>query len=231
MADKTGRLFAIIDSLRRRRRPVTAEMLAEEQGVSVRTLYRDIQALIALGAPIEGAAGVGYMLRPGFFLPPLMFTAEELEALVLGARWVEGRQDGSLSRAAGLALAKIAAASPDELKQRIDEAGLWPVSSRWRESDAPLLATVRAAMRSERTLHIDYADEQGRTSERAIWPAALAYFEEKQVIAAWCLLRQDFRSFRIDRIAAARIGDEGFGRRRAVLMADWWRQKGWDDAS
>src|SRR3546814_2185090 len=116
MADKTGRLFAIIDNLRRRRRPVSAEVLAGEQGVSVRTLYRDIQALVALGAPIEGAAGVGYMLRPGFFLPPLMFTAEELEALVLGARWVEGRQDGSLSRAAGLALAKIAAASPGDRK-------------------------------------------------------------------------------------------------------------------
>ncbi|MCW5648088.1 MAG: YafY family transcriptional regulator [Sphingopyxis sp.] len=229
--DKTGRLFAIIDGLRRRRRPVTAEVLADEQGVSVRTLYRDIQALIALGAPIEGAAGVGYVLRPGFFLPPLMFTADELEALVLGARWVEGRQDGSLSRAAGLALAKIAAASPDELKQRIDEAGLWPVSSRWRETDAPLLATVRAAMHAEKTLHIDYADERGTVTERAIWPAALAIYEEKQIIAAWCLLRHDFRSFRIDRVTSARIGDEGFGRRRAVLMADWWRQTGWDDAS
>ncbi|MBU0825742.1 MAG: YafY family transcriptional regulator [Alphaproteobacteria bacterium] len=228
---KTGRLFAIIDGLRRRRRPVTAEVLAEEQGVSVRTLYRDIQALIALGAPIEGEAGVGYVLRPGFFLPPLMFTADELEALVLGARWVEGRQDGSLSRAAGLALAKIAAASPDELKQRIDEAGLWPVNSQWRETDARLLATVREAMRAEKTLHIAYADEGGRASERAIWPAALAYFEEKQVIAAWCLLRQDFRSFRIDRVTAARIGEEGIGRRRAVLMADWWRQSGHAAAS
>lgn len=228
MADKTGRLFAIIDTLRRHRRPVTAEALAEEQGVSVRTLYRDMQALIALGAPVEGEAGVGYVLRPGFFLPPLMFTAEELEALVLGARWVEGRQEGTLSRAAAQALAKIAAASPDELKQRIDEAGLWPVNSRWRETNAPLLATVREAMRAERTLHIDYADESGRTTTRAIWPAALAYFEDRQIVAAWCLLRQDFRSFRIDCIAAARIGDEGFGRRRAVLMADWWRHSQYD---
>ena len=222
---KTGRLFAIIDSLRRRRRPVTAEILADEQGVSVRTLYRDIQALIALGAPVEGEAGVGYVLRPGFFLPPLMFTADELEALVLGARWVEGRQDGALSRAAGLALAKIAAASPDELKQRIDEAGLWPVSSGWCEINAPLLATVRAAMRGEKTLHIEYADASGAATARAIWPAALAYFEEKHIIAAWCLLRRDFRSFRIDRVTAARIGEEGFGRRRAVLMADFWRQR------
>ena len=147
---------------------MTAEALAEEQGVSVRTLYRDMQALIALGAPVEGEAGVGYVLRPGFFLPPLMFSAEELEALVLGARWVEGRQDGALSRAAGLALAKIAAASPDELRQRIDEAGLWPVNSRWRETDAPLLATVREAMRAEKVLHIDYADEKGTATERSI---------------------------------------------------------------
>ncbi len=223
--DKTGRLFAIIDSLRRRRHAVTAEALAAEQGVSVRTLYRDIQALVALGAPIDGEAGVGYVLRPGFFLPPLMFTADELEALVLGARWVEGCQDGGLSRAAALALAKIAAASPDELKRRIDEAGLWPVNSRWRETDAPLLATVREAMRAEKTLHIDYADEKGAATARAIWPAALAYYEEKQIIAAWCLLRQDFRSFRIDRVTSARIDDEGFGRRRAVLMADFWRHR------
>src|SRR3546814_17712773 len=89
------------------------------------------------------------MLRPGFFLPPLMFTAEELEALVLGARWVEGRQDGSLSRAAGLALAKIAAASPDELKQRIDEAGLGPVNSRWREPNAPLLKSEESQVGKE----------------------------------------------------------------------------------
>src|SRR3546814_21075254 len=94
MADKTGRLFAIIDNLRRRRRPVSAEVLAGEQGVSVRTLYRDIQALVALGAPIEGAAGVGYMLRPGFFLPPLMFTTDDLEALVQIVRASCGENGG-----------------------------------------------------------------------------------------------------------------------------------------
>src|SRR3546814_12345319 len=94
MADKTGRLFAIIDNLRSRRRPVSAEVLAGEQGVSVRTLYRDIQALVALGAPIEGAAGVGYMLRPGFFLPPLMCSTDELEAHIPAARWDEWRQGG-----------------------------------------------------------------------------------------------------------------------------------------
>jgi len=122
--DKTERLFSVMDALRRHRRPVTASALAEEQGVSVRTLYRDIQTLIGLGAPIDGEAGVGYMLRPGFFLPPLMFSAEELEALVLGARWVEQRPDDALAGAARNALAKIATASPDDLRDRIGNTGL-----------------------------------------------------------------------------------------------------------
>ena len=108
--DKTERLFAVMDALRRHRRPVTAQQLADEQAVSVRTLYRDIQTLIGLGAPIDGEAGIGYMLRPGFFLPPLMFTSDELEALVLGARWVEGQPDDGLSAAAKNALGKIATA-------------------------------------------------------------------------------------------------------------------------
>ena len=122
--DKTERLFSVMDALRRHRRPVPASALAEEQGVSVRTLYRAIQPLIGLGAPIDGEAGVGYMLRPGFFLPPLMFSAEELEALVLGARWVEQRPDDVLAGAARNALAKIATASPDDLRERIGNTGL-----------------------------------------------------------------------------------------------------------
>src|SRR3954462_750432 len=131
--DKTERLFSVMDALRRHRRPGTAQALAEEQGVSVRTLYRDIQTLIGLGAPIDGEAGVGYMLRPGFFLPPLMFSAEELEALVLGARWVEGRPDEGLAGAAKNALGKIATASPDDLRDRINNTGLWPVKTWWDE--------------------------------------------------------------------------------------------------
>src|ERR1700742_981576 len=123
--DKTERLFSIMDALRRRGRPVTAAALAEEQGVSVRTLYRDVQTLIGLGAPIDGEAGIGYLLRPGFFLPPLMFSPEELEALVLGARWVETRPDPPLARAASSALGKIATASPDDLRDRIGDTGLW----------------------------------------------------------------------------------------------------------
>jgi predicted DNA-binding transcriptional regulator YafY len=227
--DKTERLFAIMDSLRRHRLPVTAQALAEEQSVSVRTLYRDIQTLIGLGAPIDGEAGIGYLLRPGFFLPPRMFTPEELEALVLGARWVEARPDAPLAKAAKAALGKIATASPDDLRDRIGDTGLYPVRTHWDGRDSePLLAVVRGAIREEKCVEIDYADEMGATTSREIWPVALAYYEEKQIIGAWCVLRQDFRNFRIDRIAAARVTDKRFGRRRATLAKEWealWQQE------
>jgi predicted DNA-binding transcriptional regulator YafY len=223
--DKTERLFSIMDALRRHRRPVTAAALAEEQGVSVRTLYRDVQTLVGLGAPIDGEAGIGYMLRPGFFLPPLMFSAEELEALVLGARWVQARPDAALSNAAKNALAKIATASPEDLRDRISNTGLWPVRTYWESGEQPLLAVIREAIRDERVLSISYASESGQTTERSIWPVALAYYEEKHIIAAWCTMREDFRNFRIDRIVSAEPVEGRFGKRRAALareMEDAW---------
>lgn len=226
--DKTERLFSVMDALRRHRRPVTASALAEEQGVSVRTLYRDIQTLIGLGAPIDGAAGIGYMLRPGFFLPPLMFTPEELEALVLGARWVEGRPDNGLAGAAKNALAKIATASPDDLRDRLAATGLWAAQNSWTTQNQPLLGLVREAMRTEKTLNIAYENEQGIASERAIWPITLAYYEDKQIIGAWCLLRQDFRNFRVDRVRGGQLTSTPFGKRHAILMKEWeavWRSR------
>lgn len=221
--DKTERLFAVMDALRRHRRPVTAAALAEEQGVSVRTLYRDVQTLIGLGAPIDGEAGVGYMLKPGFFLPPLMFTPEELEALVLGARWVGAQPDDGLGAAAQNALAKIATASPEDLRDRINDTGLWPVAvwSARTPTPMPVLGQVRLAMRTEKALQISYADESGRPSERAIWPVQLAYYEGKQVIAAWCCLRQAFRNFRTDRIVSLEMTEDRYGKRRAMLEREW----------
>ncbi|HWU18624.1 MAG TPA: YafY family protein [Devosia sp.] len=221
--DKTERLFAVMDALRRHRRPVTAAALAEEQGVSVRTLYRDVQTLIGLGAPIDGEAGVGYMLKPGFFLPPLMFTPEELEALVLGARWVGAQPDDGLGAAAQNALAKIATASPEDLRDRINDTGLWPVAvwSARTPTPMPILGHVRQAMRTEKALQISYEDESGRPSERAIWPVQLAYYEGKQVIAAWCCLRQAFRNFRTDRIVSLVITDDRYGKRRVILEREW----------
>lgn len=219
--DKTERLFSVMDALRRHRRPITAQQLADEQGVSVRTLYRDIQTLIGLGAPIDGEAGVGYMLRPGFFLPPLMFNAEELEALVLGAQWVQGQPDDGLSAAAKNALAKIATASPDDLRDRLSNTGLWAAQATWSRQSEPLLGTVRESMRTEKALHLSYADEAGKETQRPVWPVTLAYYEDKHIIGAWCTLRNDFRNFRIDRIRGARIGEEPFGKRRVILLKEW----------
>lgn len=219
--DKTERLFAVMDALRRHRRPVTAAALAEEQGVSVRTLYRDVQTLIGLGAPIDGEAGVGYMLKPGFFLPPLMFTPEELEALVLGARWVGAQPDDGLGAAARNALAKIATASPEDLRDRINDTGLWPVAVWSEKKPMPVLGQVRQAMRTEKALQIAYADESGRPSKRTIWPVQLAYYEGKQTIAAWCCLRAAFRNFRTDRIVSLVVTDDRYGKRRAVLEREW----------
>lgn len=221
--DKTERLFAVMDALRRHRRPVTAAHLAEEQGVSVRTLYRDVQTLIGLGAPIDGEAGVGYMLKPGFFLPPLMFTAEELEALVLGARWVGAQPDDGLGAAAQNALAKIATASPEDLRDRINDTGLWPVAvwSGRKAVPVPVLGQVRQAMRTEKALQIAYQDEAGNPTERTIWPVQLAYYEGKQVIAAWCCLRAAFRNFRTDRIVELTMTEARYGKRRVVLEKEW----------
>lgn len=225
--DKTERLFALLDALRRRRAPVTAEVLAEEQEVSVRTIYRDVQTLVALGAPIEGEAGLGYVLHAGFFMPPLMFSPSELEALVLGMRWVQTLPDGELRVAARNALAKIATASPDDLRARIDDTGLWPVPLGGRREETPVLERARDAMRRERAVALHYKDGSGAITERQIWPIQLAYFEGKEVLVSWCCLRADYRFFRADRIERFHVTDTPYGRPRRVMSAEWFAK--WED--
>ena len=226
---RTTRLFTLLDALRAHRRPVQAQKLAEELGVSLRTVYRDVQTLIGLGAPIAGEAGVGYVLTPGFFLPPLMFSQDELEALVLGARWVERQGDEALARAAETALAKIATASPKDLRDQMADTGLW-IAPRWAEAPAnsaagkALLKTIREAIRNEQKLAIGYEDEAGRATERAIWPIGLAFYEEKRVLAAWCELRDGFRHFRIDRVSALNPTGQRYPQRRAALVKAWKRE-------
>ena len=147
-------------------------------------------------------------------------------ALVLGARWVQARPDPALSAAAKNALGKIATASPEDLRDRISNTGLWPVRTWWDVEEQPLLGVLREAIRDERVLDIDYGDEHGQGTQRQIWPVALAYYEEKQIVAAWCTMRDDFRNFRVDRILSARPADGRFGKRRAVLAREWedsWR--------
>lgn len=227
--DKTERLFALLDALRRRRSPITAETLAEEQRVSVRTIYRDVQTLVGLGAPVDGEAGLGYVLRSGFFMPPLMFTPVELEALVLGARWVQTLPDGELGAAARNALAKIATASNDDLRALIDDPGLWPVNLAKADGKprTPILERAREAMRNERAVTLEYEDAEGRFTTRTVWPVQLAYYEQKEIVVAWCCLRQDFRMFRTDRIKTFEVTEHPYGRKRAELTAECaenWRQ-------
>ncbi len=218
---RTARLFRLMDALRARRLPVTAAQLAAQLSVSVRTVYRDIQTLTELGARIDGDAGVGYVLRAGFFLPPLMFGEDEIEALVLGARWVQGQGDAELARAAEAVLAKIATASPRDLRDRMADSGLFAPRVVTPAPDAQSLAAIRSAMRRERKLHIGYTDAAGTDTQRVIWPVALGYFEGARVVAAWCELRGDFRHFRLDRIVALQVMEALFPRPRRELLKRW----------
>lgn len=218
---RSARLLDLIQVLRRHRRPVSGQALAEELGVSLRTVYRDIATLIAQGAPIEGEAGIGYVLRPGFVLPPLMFTLEEIEALVLGSRWVAQRGDKPLGEAARNALAKIGAVLPKEMNEDLEATGLLAPPGNPLASDPAYLTLIRAAIRNGRKLEIGYANAAGDITQRLIWPLALAFFDEALVLAAWCELRQEFRHFRTDRISRLAPLDEPYPGRRLALLKRW----------
>nr|WP_315256139.1 YafY family protein [uncultured Duganella sp.] len=224
---RTGRLFMLMDALRGYRRPVTAARLAEQLGVSERTIYRDIQTLAGLGAPLQGEAGVGYMLKAGFFLPPLMFGADELEALVLGARWVRRQGDEALAAAASNALAKIAAATPKDLRDDMAETSLWvPIGQKQQDATDVHVRPVREAIRYQHRLRMSYRDEHGTPSERVVWPFALAFLEGCRLLAAWCELRMAFRHFRIDRIVAVESLGQRYPQRRGELLKTWRQELG-----
>lgn len=218
---RAQRLLDLIQVLRRHRRAVAGKVLAEELGVSLRTLYRDIESLKAQGAHIDGEAGVGYLLRPGFMLPPLMFSEEEIEALVLGSRWVSERADGLLGKAARNVLAKIGAVLPDDLKDNIDASGLLIGPGAPIPAGDSELAAIRQAIRFERKLQIAYADEHGNATDRIVWPVALAFYDRVRVVVAWCELRDGYRHFRTDRIATLGAMAERYPRRRAALLKEW----------
>ncbi|MDE1950865.1 MAG: YafY family transcriptional regulator, partial [Burkholderiales bacterium] len=204
---RSARLLDLLQLLRRHRRPLAGSAIAAELGISLRTLYRDIATLQAQGAAIDGAPGLGYVLEPGFTLPPLMFSLDELEALALGSRWVMDRGDRRLGEAARDALAKLAAVLPAELRRELDTSPLLvgpgePIAAGGPASagDAEL-AAIRLAIRSEHKLEVRYRDADGRDSRRLIWPFALGFFDRARVVVAWCELRQSIRHFRTDHIA------------------------------
>ncbi|MEO5322288.1 YafY family protein [Mesorhizobium sp. CC13] len=218
---RSSRLFEIIQMLRRAAGPVSAGAIADVLEVSQRTIYRDIVALQAMRVPIEGEAGVGYVMQPGFDLPPMMFTADEVEAIVVGLSLIGRTGDAELLAAAARVGSKIADILPDAVGRRIERSPLhvshWnavpPASVEYR--------VIREAIRDERKLHLRYRDAEARSSERTVLPIALVYYVDNVLLAAWCELRQDFRHFRVDRMTACVATESLFKGQGERLRAEW----------
>ncbi|MBZ9937494.1 YafY family transcriptional regulator [Mesorhizobium sp. BR1-1-16] len=221
---RADRLFQLIQILRRTSLPVTAAELAEELEVSKRSVYRDIADLIGQRVPIHGEAGFGYVLESGFDMPPLMLTADEVEAAVLGAQWVADKGDPVLAAAARDLIAKISAALPERLRELAANPVLAAAPAQHKTPDGIDVAKARLWIRDGKKIRILYQTEEGAPSERIIWPAMLGYTEHVRLLAAWCELRQDFRLFRLDRIVSADFLDEHHGRRPGDLRSAWRRQ-------
>ena len=226
MLKRSARLLQLIQCLRSHRHPVSGQALAEELGVSLRTLYRDIATLQDYGANIEGEAGVGYILRPGFLLPPLMFDEDELAALLLGVSWVAARTNFDLSQSAKNAFTKISAVVPQDLKEKIESSVLLvgpgevePDANNW----LPLLI---ASIRNEVKIKLSYQDAHGDQSVRLVWPLALAFFDRVRILVAWCELRHDFRHFRTDRILSVNPLNSKYPQGRQRFLKKWREQEG-----
>ena len=218
---RADRLFDIIQALRTARRPVTAAALAEQLEVTVRTIYRDIAALQGSRVPIEGAPGLGYVLRRGYDLPPLMFTSEEADAIAIGVRLLRRLRDPKLQQAAESVLAKLAVVVPEPLQLHLASAPIY-VS----DGDAPPAtgvdpAELRSAIHDARKVVITYIDETGHRTRRTVRPSAMAYYVDVTLLGGWCELRNDFRNFRVDRISNAQLLDERFLAESGKLMAEW----------
>ena len=220
---RTSRLFEMLGMLRTRRTPVTALELAQELGVSERSVYRDIETLRLLGAPLDGQAGVGFLLRDGFFLPNFAFSAEEVEALILGLTWVQQRADPALSQSSDSALAKILSSRTDRLHDEHAPA-LVSAASISQRSDPAQVGMLRDAIRRLRKVAIAYEDAGGAMSERVVWPITIVYFDDVRVLAAWCEAKSAFRPFRVDRVRSASILDDRYPERRSLLMRRWREQ-------
>ncbi|WP_040064289.1 YafY family protein [Pseudomonas batumici] len=218
---RSERLLHLLQVLRRYRRPVSGQVLANELGISIRTLYRDIASLQAQGAMIEGEPRIGYVMKPGFMLPPLMFGSEELEALVLGMRWVADRCDRTLAEGALNVLAKVSSVLPSELRRELEESALLVGAPLQRPNNPPSHDILRSAVRSELKLRITYMDGDGIQTQRVVWPFALVYFDQSRVLMCWCELRNGFRNFRTDRILVTDETNERYPKRRAALLREW----------
>ena len=219
---RADRLFRIVQFLRGRRL-TTAAQLAKWLQVSERTIYRDVRDLSLTGTPIEGEAGVGYRLRGGFELPPLMFDIEEVEALTLGARMVEAWSSPQLGAAALSAIAKIATALPTERRIWLEGSRTYVPQFHIPKQLGERFELLRGAIRDRLTVHFVYADVKTKLSERRVRPLSLYFWGEHWTLAAWCESRDDFRSFRIDRVIRLQVADEKFKEEAGKRLADFVR--------
>ena len=221
MPTKTERLFQLLQLLRSYRYPVSAKILAETLRVSTRTLYRDIEVLKSQGADIEGEPGLGYQLKPGFMLPPLMFDQQEIEALVLGMRWVAKKTDSALQESGRQVLDKIRAVLPITLQRELDLSSLMvgpnPVSC----LDDKAMLTLRKAIQQQVKVEIIYVDLKEQKTQRILWPLGIAFFDGIRILIAWCEKRQAFRHFRTDRIHKIDIMSKRYHQSKAKLLKLW----------
>jgi predicted DNA-binding transcriptional regulator YafY len=224
---KADRLFQLIQILRRTGQPITAASIAEELEVSKRTVYRDIADLVGQRVPIAGEAGFGYLLDPGFDMPPLMLTPDEIEAVVLGAQWVAGHSDVLLANAARDVVSKIAAIVPDALRPFITEPSVGIRPALRPPIETIDISVIRDAIRVGRKLRLQYRSETGEITTRIVWPVILGYAETSRLLVAWCELRQAFRHFRTDRMLDVEVSEEAIDLRAGELRHRWhkWREE------
>jgi predicted DNA-binding transcriptional regulator YafY len=226
---RADRLFQLVHHLRARRF-ATGDQLARELGVSTRTVYRDVRDLEASGVPIRGEAGVGYRLERGYELPPLTFTGEELEGLVLGARIVGAWADAGLASAVHSAMTKIEAAVPQTLRQVLLDTALFAPGIPWAATMARDMALLRRAIGERRRIAFDYTRSDGEKTERAVRPLGMYFWGSKWTLAAWCELRRDYRSFRPDRMEGVELLEETFDEGDGVSLADFLARTGAEGA-
>jgi predicted DNA-binding transcriptional regulator YafY len=219
---RADRLFRIVQYLRGRRL-TTAAFIAARLGVSLRTVYRDVRDLSLSGVPIEGEAGVGYRLKPGFDVPPLMFTLNEIEALAVGARMVEAWGGPVLAESARTAIEKIVAALPPERRSAVEQTRLYAPGFHVDGVAMQRLEHVRDAIGARRVLRLDYRDAGAKASARDVWPLALYFWGGAWTLAAWCETREDFRNFRVDRIAALEALERRYPDQAGRRLADFLR--------
>ena len=226
---RADRLFQLVQLVRGRRLS-TAEFIAQKLEVSTRTVYRDIADLQAQGVPIEGEAGVGYRMRAGFDLPPLMFTQHEAQALVAAVRLARPRLDLALATQADAALSKILAVLPAAARAAAESLAIYAPPIGPDTATRQRLETLRIAAEARRKVHIDYLDLKDVASQRTLRPLGCFYWSDVWTLAAWCEVREDFRSFRVDRITALEVQDERFRDEPGKTLADLLRHHGVDRA-